>query len=246
MDAARRILGLFAFLMFAAATLSAGDFEAGNELFDQGKYAEAKQHYETLIESGQGSANVYYNLANADYRLGSAGRAMLNYERALALNPGHKEAAANLKLLREQSSARLPEETWVTKTFGGLPINQWTLATVATGWMTLFSIVVLATSRRAANGGVWFLLIVSAATLGFAATGVGVGMKDLSLGVITAKQAEARLQPAESAGVAEVLPAGSRVRVLSERGPWTYCELPGAGRGWIPQGMVEKVRPGQS
>ena len=94
MDVARRIFSVLAFLMLAA-TLPAGDFETGNELFDQGKYAEAKQNYETLIESGQGSANVYYNLGNADYRLGSAGRAMLNYERALALNPGHKEALAN-------------------------------------------------------------------------------------------------------------------------------------------------------
>jgi tetratricopeptide (TPR) repeat protein len=236
---------VFALLLLAVTGL-AGDFEVGNELFDEGKFAEAKQRYETLIEAGQGSANVYYNLGNADYRLGSAGRAMLNYERALALNPGHKEAAANLKLLREQTSARLPEETWETKVFGGLPINAWTLAAVAAGWITLFSIVVLATSRRAANGGVWFLLIVAAAGLGVSVTGVRMGMKDLSLGVITAKQAEAKLQPAESAGVAAVLPAGSRVRVLSERGPWTYCELPGAGRGWIPQGMVEKVRPGHS
>jgi hypothetical protein len=46
--------------------------------------------------------------------------------------------------------------------------------------------------------------------------------------------------------VAEALPAGSQVRVLSERGEWVYCELPGMGRGWIPDGAVERVRPARS
>ena len=36
------------------------------------------------------------------------------------------------------------------------------------------------------------------------------------------------------------------VRVLSERGEWIYCELPGQGRGWIPDGAVERVRPVKS
>ncbi len=46
--------------------------------------------------------------------------------------------------------------------------------------------------------------------------------------------------------MAEALPAGSQVRVLSERGEWIYCELPGTGRGWIPDGAVERVRPAKS
>ena len=183
-------------LVLFAVNASAGDFEEANELFDQGKYSEAKQHYEALVEAGQGSANVYYNLGNVDYRLGSAGRAMLNYERALALKPQHPEALANLKLLRDQTHAKLPPETWVTKLFGSLPLNTWTLATVGAGWITVFSILLLA-----GNGGLWFVLCVAAVVLGFSVAGVRFGMKDLSLGVVTAKQAEARLQPAESAGV---------------------------------------------
>ena len=74
-------------------------------------------------------------------------------------------------------------------------------------------------------------------------TALWLGAKDQALAIITARQTEARLAPAESAGVAEALPAGSRVRVLSERGEWVYCELPGAGRGWVPQKAIERVRP---
>jgi hypothetical protein len=61
------------------------------------------------------------------------------------------------------------------------------------------------------------------------------------LAIVLAKEADARLAPADRAGLAEKLPAGSRVRVLSERGAWTYCELPGSGRGWLPSDALERV-----
>src|SRR6218665_4163627 len=73
-------------LCFAlAVSLRADDFTDGNELFEQGKYGEAKQRYEKLVDAGQGTANVYYNLGNTEFRLSAPGAAMLGYERALAL-----------------------------------------------------------------------------------------------------------------------------------------------------------------
>jgi tetratricopeptide (TPR) repeat protein len=232
--------------VFLVSMGRAGDFELGNELFDQGKYLEAKERYEKLVEAGEGSANVFYNLGNVDYRIGSPGRAMLNYERALALDPRHPEALANLKLLREQSGAKLPALPWIVKVFASQPLTIWTLAAAVTGWTTIFAFAFLLTSVRREKGGLWFLALLGVIGLGFSSMGVWQGLKDQALGIITAKQTDARLAPAESAGVAETLPAGSRVRVLSERGAWIYCELPGAGRGWIPEGMLERVRTERS
>ena len=122
------------FFLLLAVVARAGDFEMGNDLFDQGKFSEARQHYENLVEAGLGSANVYYNLGNTDFRLGSAGRAMLDYERALALNPRHPEARENLKFLREQSASRLPPEPWSAKIFATQPLNTWLLTATVAAW----------------------------------------------------------------------------------------------------------------
>ncbi len=225
---------------------SPGDFETGNELFDQGKFAEAKQHYENVVESGQAGANVYYNLGNADYRLGSAGRAILDYERALALNPRHPEATANLRLLREQSASKIPPQPWVATVFASQPLNTWMLAATAAAWVTILGLALFATGARIDNAGLWCLTLAGIVALAFTGAGVWFGMRDQSLGIVTAKEAEARLAPAESAGVAGTLTAGSRVHVLSERGAWTYCEMPDASRGWVRQDMVERVRPNRS
>ena len=224
----------------------AGDFEAADQAYEQGKFSESKGGYEKILENGAGSANVYYNLGNTDFRLGSAGRAILNYERALALNPHHPEAQANLKLLRDQNGAKLLPRSWSGKLAATFVPQVWTILAAVTGWIVLFGGVLLVTRRREDNFGLWTLSLISAVLCAVALVSIRSIAKDQTLAVITAKQTEARLAPAESAGVAEALPAGSQVRVLSERGEWIYCELPGQGRGWIPDGAVERVRPVRS
>src|SRR5947209_4728435 len=80
---------------FARATqeCSAGDFQA------------ATNSYETLVRSGDWSANLFYDLGNAYFRAGDFGRAILNYERALALERHQPEAEANLRIARDQARA---------------------------------------------------------------------------------------------------------------------------------------------
>jgi tetratricopeptide (TPR) repeat protein len=239
-----RRLGVLAAICFLAlmSVARAGDFEAANELFDQGKFEDARQKYESLVAAGQESANLFYNLGNADYRLGSAGRAMLNYERALALDPHHPEARANLQMLRQQSGAKLPALSWFESIISSQSLTVWTWTAAAAAWLTIFSLAMVATSSRAEKGGLWLLALAGVAILAAAGSSVWMRTKDQARAIITADRTEARLAPAESAGVAEALPPGSRVRVLSTRGDWIYCELPGAGRGWVPKSALEPVK----
>jgi tetratricopeptide (TPR) repeat protein len=232
-------------LMVLALKVQANEFDFGNQLYDQGKFTEAKQAYERQVESGPLSANVFYNLGNTDYRLGSAGRAMLNYERALALNPRHPEAQANLRFLRGQAAAKLPPVSWMEEILASQSGSFWTIVAVAAGWVMLFALVCIVTSRRTKSG-LWLFGLTSAAVFAVALLALRNSARHQALAIITAGQIEARLAPASSAGVAEALPAGSRVRVLSERGEWIYCELPGTGRGWIPHDALERVRPVRS
>lgn len=223
-----------------------GEFDNANQFYDEGKFAEAKQGYERLVESGGGSANVFYDLGNAEFRLDSTGRAILNYERALALNPHHPEAQANLKLLRERSGAKLLPLSRSRRIAINLAPQAWSVMAAVSGWLVLFGVVFLCTNRRGGNFAVGALSLLSAVVCAAALVAIWSVAKDQTLGIITAPQTEARLAPAESAGVAELLPAGSQVRVLSERGAWVYCEMPNASRGWVSNEAVERVRPDKS
>jgi tetratricopeptide (TPR) repeat protein len=240
-------LGVLLFLASARAVLAeSGDFEAANQLYDQGKFSEARTRYENLALSGEWTPNLFYNFGNCEYRLGEPGRAMLDYERALALDPGHPEAKANLALLRNQTGAKVPSPSWEQYAFTGLSQDAWAIAAVVAGWIAVFGLACVATSRRQGNAGLSLAAIAAAVVAAYAGGVLWLSAQERGLAIVVVRSVEARLAPADSAGLADSLPAGSRVRVLSERGDWVYCELPGASRGWIPHDAIEKVRMGKS
>lgn len=240
----RSVLAAFLWLFCAAAL--GGEFDSANQLYDQGRFSEARQRYQALVESGEWSANLFYNLGNANQRMGAPGLAMLNYERALAIEPGHPEASANLRLLRDQTNAKLPAANWSDAACGALSLDAWTLLAAIAGWSAIFCLVVPLIIGRAAPPAVVFVGVMSLFVTAAAAAGIWHGARDRDVAVIIARQAEARLAPADRAALADVLPTGSRVRIRSERGPWIYCELPGRGLGWVPAAAVERVRISRS
>ncbi|MHA3773268.1 hypothetical protein ACXR0O_17180 [Verrucomicrobiota bacterium sgz303538] len=229
-------------LVFACvSSAEASTFDDANRLYDEGKFGEAKQRYEELISRGEWSANLFHNLGNTDFRLGASGRAMLDYERALALEPGHAEAHRNLALLRERTNARVEPRRWYDMLFPAWNGDVFTIICAVAGWVAIFCFASLVAAKSRRSGLVWLGVAFVCVAL-YAGAGIWRSAHDQSLAIITAKEAVARLAPAEQGAIATTLPAGSRVRVLSERGDWIYCELPGEGLGWLPAGSLERVR----
>ena len=78
------ILGLLAGRSLLTQT---ADMSVANSLAANGRYAEAAQAYQQLIDQGAADSAVYYNLGNAYMRLGNLGQAIVNYQRAAQLDP---------------------------------------------------------------------------------------------------------------------------------------------------------------
>src|SRR5213078_3265428 len=101
------------------------DFTKANEEFAQGHFKEAIAGYEALVSAGQWNPNLFYDLGNAYFRTKDFGRAILNYERALALDRHHPEARANLRIARDESRAlELVPNRW-ERIFAFASINQY-------------------------------------------------------------------------------------------------------------------------
>src|SRR6266540_1406973 len=105
----KRMLSVFCILSFATASLihaqTESEFAKANQEYAQAHFKEAIADYEALVRAGQWNANLFYDLGNAYFRTRDFGRAILNYERALALDQRHPEATANLQIARDESRA---------------------------------------------------------------------------------------------------------------------------------------------
>ncbi len=221
-----------------AATNSGDGFAIGNTEYAAGKFAEAVSAYESQVSRGAYSANLFYNLGDAYYRQGNRGRAILNYQRALLLDPAHAEAAANLAFMRGIRNATVSASAAFTTT-----ALSW--LTAASGWLAVAGLVIGLSGRRRrgvglALGAVGLLVGVAGAITIRSLDG---GADPTARAVIVADSVPARYAPADNSKVVTNLTAGGEVRVLSDQGAWMYALLPDGTRAWLASDKIELVVP---
>ena len=240
-------LGMLVVVCAGAVSVPAAEdpaFAKANQAYSEGRFQEAVDGYQGLIDSRRWHANLCYNLGNAWFRLGDFGKAILNYERALALDPHHPEASANLRLARDEARALELRKDRVEKYAAMATPTQFAVAAAIAFWFVLFALTRLFFSpRRSASR----MALIACALVVFALSVYALytlenGAQGRALAIVTGKDIEARLATADNASSILTLPAGSEVKVLSQRGDWVYAALPNEQRGWIPARAVERVR----
>src|SRR5436190_6309391 len=122
-------------------------FAKANQEYAAGDFKAAIEDYDELARFGQDTPNLFYNLGNAYFRQSNFGRAILNYERALALEPHHPEAQANLRVARDEARAlELMPSRW-ERGFAVANENQHALTAAVAFWIGLFSIAIFIFAR---------------------------------------------------------------------------------------------------
>lgn len=140
------------FSLFAALTLSAAvsaDIDAAevkfaaDSAYTDRHYVQAAQQYALLADSLE-SADLYYNLGNAEFRLKHFPQAVLAYQRALRIDPGHDDARYNLEIVRTRLEDRFskPSEmffiSWVREWVTSRSVETWS------GWSLLWLVLFFA------------------------------------------------------------------------------------------------------
>jgi tetratricopeptide (TPR) repeat protein len=229
--------------IFAADVAS--DFSAANELYAKGKFSDAADAYEKILQSGAQSPALLFNAGNAEFKAGHLGLAIAAYRRASQLSPRDDEIRANLAFVRNQvQGATFRESRW-QGWFGALTLNEGALLTAALFWMTLALFIarqlrpalvpkLKTTTRLFAT-----LTIFSASVLGVQAANHFWS----ATAVVVSTGATARSGPFDDAQSAFTVHDGAELSVLDRHDNWVQV-AGGAGQtGWLTVKQVE-VLPG--
>lgn len=104
--------------------------ELGDRAYQKKEYDRAAELYEQQLKENP-SADVYYNLGNIYFRLKQWGKSVLNYERALYLEPNHEDAQCNLSIVNRRLIDRFTPRgktfltKWITTTMNAKSIKGW-------------------------------------------------------------------------------------------------------------------------
>ena len=116
--------------MFSNNTLANVTKTEGDSAYIKEDYTAAIQIYEALLKNGE-AAEVYYNLGNSYYKIGEIAKAVLNYERALLLQPGNSDIRANLEVARAKTIDKveaIPEVffvSWIKSLINSMSVDAW-------------------------------------------------------------------------------------------------------------------------
>lgn len=225
---------------------------AGVQAYTDGKFADASTAWTSIEESGQKSAKLYYNLGNAWFKQGNYPKAILNYERALRLDPSYSDARYNLEFTSNFVQDKIePVPEFILKSVARkvcyvMSSNVWAvifLVLLAAALMMglLFLLGSSVGKRRAGFYCGIVLLLLSAGALSFSAWQKSDSMKT-DTAIVMSPVSSVKSSP--SSGSSKdlfVIHEGTKVTILDEVGSWKNISLADGRQGWIPAADLEVI-----
>jgi Tfp pilus assembly protein PilF len=218
------------------------------EHFDAGRYTEAAEQLEGELREAP-SAEGYLNVALALQKAGKTAEAVVNYERALLLDPGLSAAKNSLAELAAEKGIQLPPRRWTDDVVAIAHPDTLVALGSTISWVAMFALLFLVLGPRRP---VWMTAAaVCSLALGSMLFALGwvadPRLAEASLAVVTSENgADVLTQPAGNSDRIAELPPGTPVGVLSPRGAWTYVDLARGARGWVQTSRLTPVVPGET
>ena len=240
------LLGWFLPLCAQESTLKEAE-----EAYAKEDYTQAIELYESVLKSYGESAMVYYNLGNAYYKAGKVAPAILNYERALLLNPGDSDTRFNLQVARQKTVDKIEPigEFFLTRWIGTVEdvysADGWAKWGVASfvlfiGCLVLFFFSKWIRLKKIGFfAGICFLLISLVANL-FADS-----QQDKLLhradAIVFVSTVTVKSSPDASGTDLFILHEGTKVTIKSTLGEWSEIQLEDGNVGWMPSKEIQQI-----
>lgn len=226
-------------------------FEQGNTLYNEGKYEEAIEKYEAVLNTKQHSAELYFNLGNSHYKLNNVAPCIYYYEKALQLKPNDKEIKNNMSFARNMTIDAIDKvpEVGFSRIFKNV-INKAssdTWAKIAIAGVLVFVFLFLlyrfaqvTTQKRIAFIVSVFSLFVAGFSLLMAFQKDNIESKN-NPAIVFAQESKVKADPNNASEELFRLHEGTKIQILEAYKDWYKIEIADKTSGWIPQDDIKAL-----
>lgn len=227
-------------------------FKNATDAYNKGEYTKAIDLYNSILESGQHSASLYYNLGNSYYKLNEIASSIYFYEKALLLKPNDAEIINNLGYAQNMTLDAIEElpETGLSKIYkqvtGKLSFDQW--AYVAVCFMMLFVILYIlfyyfqySSRKRWAFIGSVAALVIAMVSVAFAFIQYD-DFKSNKPAIVFADEVGIKSEPNTKSDAVFVLHAGTKVNVLEKLNDWQKIRIADGKTGWVASENIKMLK----
>lgn len=244
-------LGVGSHTEFTVSKLVDATKSEGDSAYMKNNFASAIQIYEALLNKGE-AAEIYYNLGNSYYKVGDISKSILNYERALLLQPGNADVRANLEVARTKTIDKVepvPEiffVSWTEALINSMSVDAWATCGVICFILLIVSLYFFIFSKQIILkklgfiGGLLFLIIAILANV--FATNQKDGLLNRDSAIVMNPSVTVRSTPNESGTSLFILHEGSKVNIKDDSmKEWKEIRLEDGKVGWVPASSIEVI-----
>jgi tetratricopeptide (TPR) repeat protein len=211
--------------------------------YRQNDFAGAIAQYQALVDTGQVSADLFYNLGNACFKNHDIKSAILNFERAKRLAPNDEAIDFNLQLSRTlifDKVEPVPELfliTWGKAIRDIMSVRGWAwsaiwafIVTLAFGLLFLF--IKNSTVKRISFGFCvfFFFLCIGGLSCGYIQKS---NVERTDEAIVFASSVTVKSSPDDSGNNLFILHEGIKVRIEDHIGEWCEIRIADGNKGWI-------------
>ena len=222
-----------------------------DSLYTAERYQEAAQQYEALLKQGE-SADLYYNLGNAYYRMDDITHAVLAYERALLLSPGDADVRFNLQMARSKTIDKIVPEsemffvTWYRSLVHLMSVDAWGRMAIVSLVCALLLVLVYLFAQRVWLRKVGFFAGLLFLVLFLASNVFGFQLQQSLLhrtgAIIIRSAVNVKSTPSQNGTDLFILHEGTRVNIIDDtmRG-WREVRVADGKSGWVEIKDIEVI-----
>jgi tetratricopeptide (TPR) repeat protein len=248
-----KIYSLFIALIVCLNVQAVGEFnlDKADVAYTAGEFNNALEIYNSALEKGYESADLYYNVANCYFRKGELAASILNYERALKLDPSHDDAKHNLEFAQTRTVDKIDS-------LGTVFLVDWWNAianmTSADAWawiaISLFVVMLVALSLYIFVRKMWVRKV------GFSVAIVALFFTIISIlcaytryevetskseAIVFSQTVTIKSSPDSSGNDLFILHEGTKVKIKSTLGEWVEISTLDGNSGWMPANAIEII-----
>ncbi|MRI01353.1 tetratricopeptide repeat protein [Kriegella sp. EG-1] len=227
-------------------------FKKGNDAYNEGDFVTAADQYLAILEKGEHSAELYFNLGNAYYKLNQIAPSIYYYEKALLLKPKDSEILNNLSYAQNMTLDAI--ETIPTSGLTNLykqfteilSFDQW--AKLAVAFMMLFVLLYIAfyffsfaTRKRIAFITSLIALMFSVIAAVFAYIEFNDFNKN-NPAIVFVKESQVKTEPNDRSQQSFILHEGTKVNVIGTLKEWNEIMLSDGQTGWISSENIKLIK----
>ena len=227
---------------------------AGDEAYSQERYQEAIEVYEEVLQKGGETLELHYNLGNAYYRNNMIGEAILNYERALKIDPTDDATKFNLDFAYGRIKDEIPQADkiffieWGRAFVNMFSINTWAVIAIVTFILLLAAVLLIMFGKsiaiRRTSVIIAILSFIITLSANISAYNIYTVMTDDSNAIVMKEEVNVKSSPDNSGTVLIKIHEGRKVRILDDTiKDWVEIEVDNGKLivGWVPSYTIERV-----